>query len=539
MKRSSVTTSPPSSASPVLARLIAFGIFLASSAGQTAFAAPVLPDTGTIAISLTEAVDLALVYSYAIRQARLDRKDVEEQVRQSWSPVWPRVDGTANYNRNISAANPFAGSSAGGTFDALGAVGWLAFNEQERLEGRTPISLDDYIQRSNDALINAGVSFDPDANPFLVENQVQLGLVIKQVLYDGAVFSGLEASDIAEEIARVGVDVEANTLVRSVASSFYGALLAAQQTGILEKSVARTQSTVTETEQRVQQGVVPQFQLLTAEVELANQQTQLARARNAAKRAIDDLRLVVGLPAGRPVVLRGELTLDGVEVTMPPSADALKVAFERRPDLKRAEMTVRVQEVQESVTWGNFLPKLNAVANLQYIGTIPDDRSFTVSTNNPDDPFEVRTDEEGIFSDAYWFSQVSVGLQLEWNFFEGFATSAQLARDRVATEKSRVQLEQARVTIQTEVEQSLRELKTAQQQIASQDRNRERAELNYQHAQARVREGVSNQFELRQASQQLDESRFNYLQAVHDFLVARVGYLVAIGTPPILGSTSK
>lgn len=109
----------------------------------------------------------------------------------------------------------------------------------------------------------------------------------------------------------------------------------------------------------------------------------------------------------------------------------------------------------------------------------------------------------------------------------------------MATRKAKVQLEQARTTVQVEVEQSLRELKTAQQQITTQERNRERAELNYGHAQVRVREGVSNQFELRQASEQLDESRFNYLQAVHDYLVARIGYLVAIGTPPVVGSKSK
>ena len=326
------------------------------------------------------------------------------------------------------------------------------------------------------------------------------------------------------------------TVIRDVATAFYGALLAKRNIEIIEKSVARTQATVEETQTRVQQGrCFRAFQLLTAEVELANLQSDLARAKNSASRSRNDLQLAIGLPADRPLRLRGALTLEGLDVETATTSEAVGLAFENRPDFKQAELTVRVQELQESVTFGEFFPKLNAVANISYIGTVPDDREFTVSTNNPNDPFEVEVRENGIFSDAFWFSNISVGLTLEWKFFEGFAVSARLARDEIATSKARVQLEQARATIRLEVEQALRELKLARGQILTQERNRDRAELNYSHAQARVREGVSSQFELREASEQLDESRFNYLQAVHDYLVARVGYLVAIGTPPVFG----
>ncbi|MEM7675114.1 MAG: TolC family protein [Myxococcota bacterium] len=521
--------------------IFAGGAVLLMAAGQPASAdEPELPASGPIVLQIEEAVELALTYSFALRQARLDAEDIDAQVSQSWSDVWPRVDGTASYTRNLTAPNPFAGTGAGGAFNTFDSLGWLVYNEQQRtIPDGQPLSLQDYIQRQNDALANAGIITDPDANPFLVENQVNLSLVVRQVLYDGAVFAGVRGSKVAKDIALVGIDVESLNTVRQVSSTFYGALLSARQTEILEKSVARTQSTVDETKKRVQQGVVPRFELLTAEVELANLQTRLARAKNAAARAIDDLRLAIGLPPGPPLKPKGELTLENAELTAPSSEEAVIAAFENRPDFKQATLNVEAGELQEDATFGKFLPKLSAIANLGYLGSIPDNRSFAVSANNIDDPFELRREESGVFSDAFWFSSISVGLTLEWNIFEGFATWNQLKRDRVATRKSRVQLEQARTTIQVEVEQSLRELNTAQQQIETQERNRERAELNYGHAQVRVREGVSNQFELRQASEQLDESRFNYLQAVHDYLVARIGYLVAIGTPPVGGSKSK
>ena len=519
-------------------RIFFSGLFVSSVAGQPAFAEPKLPESGPVIVRLNEAVELALVRNYALRRARLDNETIRETIRQDWSPVWPQVDGTATYTRNLEVPNPFAGTGVGNAFGAFDATGWLAFNQQQRLDGEDEITLEEYIRRTNDGLANAGVVIDPDANPFLVENQFNLSLVIRQTLYDGAVFAGLRGTEVAEEIGEAGIDDEALRTVQQTASAFYGALLAARQTEILKKSVARTQATVDETKKRVQQGVVPQFDLLTAEVELANQQTDLARAQNQARNALDDLRLVIGLPAGLPLQVRGELTLAGLPADLPTANEALELAFENRPDIKRAVLTVEASEIQESATWAEYLPTLSAVANLSYIGSVPDDRSFTVSANNGD-PFAVERQTSGFFSDNFWFSNISVGLEMQWNIFDGFATTARLALDRVATQRARVDLEESRANIHVEVERSLRDLDTARQQINTQERNRDRAEQNYQHAQVRVREGVSSQFELRQASEQLDESRFNYLQAVHDFLVARITYLVAIGTPPVFGGETK
>ena len=66
--------------------------------------------------------------------------------------------------------------------------------------------------------------------------------------------------------------------------------------------------------------------------------------------------------------------------------------------------------------------------------------------------------------------------------------------------------------------------------MISQERNVERAELNYSFARTRLDEGVAAPLEVREASDQLDQTQLNYLQAVHDFLVARTAYEAATGT---------
>lgn len=82
-----------------------------------------------------------------------------------------------------------------------------------------------------------------------------------------------------------------------------------------------------------------------------------------------------------------------------------------------------------------------------------------------------------------------------------------------------------------EVASAMRALATAREQIASQGRNVENAELNYTFASRRLDEGVATPLEERDASDQLDQSRINYLQAAHDYLVARSAYETAVGVP--------
>lgn len=523
---------PPSTLSARIWPGLAVVVAVCSPTG-TAAAPP--PSNASVSVTIAEAVELAVANNHRLRQAQIDVRSAKARSRAAWSGVLPRVDGRLSYTRTVLAANPFAGSGAGGAFGALGAVGWLQFNEAARTDAdptTNPITLSNFQQQTNAAQARAGVVNDPDRNQFLVENQMALGLSLSQVLYDDAIFAGLEAAEIAEKAASMGVKVESLSVVREASQAFYGGLLAARQTEILSQSVARARKNEQETGARVEQGTLPEFQLITAEVERANLETSLARAEAAAETAVDALRAVIGLAPEQRVVLKGTLDLSAVELAPVTVEEAVGTAYEQRPDLRALQLSLEADTVSERVARAGYLPRVSAVANLAYNGSVPDDRSFSTPANNAADPFAVQKDSNGVFADPYWFPTFSIGVQLQWNLFEGFATQSRLDQQRLATERTHVGLERARLQVRLEVERSLRDLATSKRRIDTQTRIRERAELNYEQVEIRLREGISTQFDLRQASEQLDDSRFNYLQAVHDYLVAHVAYQVALGAPP-------
>lgn len=486
----------------------------------------------TVSLTLPEAVELAVRNTFAVQQARLDEQDAAAQVDDAFSSVLPRLTGQARYTRTIEAADAFAGSQAGNSFGSLAALDWLQFNEQARTDqdaATNPISLSDFLAQQSAALEQAGLSVDPDQNPFLVENQLSFGLSLTQVIYDGSAFAALEASRVFEEATEQQTKNQIRNAVNAVSQAFYSAILAEERVSVLGQSVERAKKNLEETKVRVEQGVLPQLQQLTAEVELANRQTTLIRARNTADTSVDEVRRLIGLSGAQSLKLKGALIYSAR--AFPSSEAAVAEALEQRPDLKSAELNQKIQLVGVKTQKAQLLPVVNFVANLSANGAIPDDRQRAVASD-PADPFLLESTELGLFDDSFWFPVFNLGIELEWTLFDGLGNYARIRRQRVALEKARVSVEELRLNIQLEVEDALRSLSSAQEQVETQERVRKLAEENYEQTEIRVQEGAGSHFELRQASEQLDESRFNYLQAIHDYLIAEVSYQVSVGRPP-------
>ncbi|MFW6347743.1 MAG: TolC family protein, partial [Cyclonatronaceae bacterium] len=147
----------------------------------------------------------------------------------------------------------------------------------------------------------------------------------------------------------------------------------------------------------------------------------------------------------------------------------------------------------------------------------------------PEQEFEFESSTNGFFDGNYWNPAVSVGLQLDWNIFDGFRTRSQVAQNRIERRRAELNREQLRNSIYAELSEALGNLENAYRRIQSQQRNIEQAELNYDIASMRLREGLGTALEERQASSLLDQSQLNYLSAIYDYKVALSAYETALG----------
>jgi len=490
-----------------------------------------------LVLTINEAVRTALRNNLDLRGAQLDIENANAQVQEAWGNLYPSLNLTGSYTRNVVTANPFAGSDAANLIGGGGETEWLAFNERRRLGGEQPITFPEFQQRQRDSLAAAGISLGGGGNPFGVDNEFRTGLQLTQTLYSKQAFTSVQGSQQLKDVSRYARDRQVQVTTNEVVTTFYQTLLARERTRVLQKRVERTQKTLQEVSARVERGTVPKARRLGADVELSNARTQLTNAQNAVDLARDRLKRTIGLSPTQPIRLEGSLEeqqddgLQQVSLETISMSNAVDQALQNRPDLKRARLNVELREIQRKSSRSGFYPQIEAVANFNYSGRVPDDRS-RVRTNDPQDPtnpFYFREQQRGFFDDDFWNPSFSVGLQLNWNLFSGFQRSARVQQAEIERRQAELQRDRLRRAVKLEVRKAIRDLEDARKRIESQKANVRRAELNYEHVSKRVSEGVATQLELREASEQLDRSRLNYLQAVHDYLVARTDLETALG----------
>ncbi len=487
-----------------------------------------------LALSLEEALQIAYINSYVVQDARLGVDVARAQVKEGRGQLYPQVDVSSSYTRNVRQANPFSGSSANNLFSSLGFIDWLAFNEQARTDtdnATMPLSFIEFAARQQQGLNEAGIVLSFSDNPFAVPNQFQSGITVSQKILDFSAFIAVKgASKFVQASSELALERQEQLLIDDVRSSFYQAMLASEQANVSLQSVSRTKETLHELGRQVSQGVAPKFQRLSTEVELANLETAMLQTKNAEQTALDQLKMSIGIPIDQPIRLVGQLEAEEKGAYMTISTDdAVFLALENRPDLEQIRLSIELQRINSKVTRTGYLPTLSAFANYSYIGNVPENRTFVLT--DPNDPFKFSQGQNDFFSSSYWDESFNVGFTLNWRLFDGFQNRSRAQQQKLAADRAQVQYNQQLQGIRQEVALSLRNLEAARLQILSQERNVERAELNYTFARKRLEEGVSSQLEERNASEQLDQSRLNYLQAIHDFLRAQSAFETAVGMP--------
>ena len=486
-------------------------------------------------LSVVDAIRVALEESYGLQDVRLDVRNADAQIQGAWGRLYPQVNATGSYTRNIKTANPFAGSDVTGLFSGGGASEWVTFNEQARTDDNPntqPITIQEFRERQRAGRREAGIppGGAVSGNPFGVANQFTGGLSLRQTLYNGQAFSAVQGAQTLKDLNQRALEREQQVVVNDVRQAYYDALLAREQVDVAQQSLSRAQATYRELVRQVSAGTVPKSQRLGAEVERANRRTQLVQARSDYESALDGLKQTMGIDADANIRLTDSLDAEERGQYVQVSVDnAVARAIENRPDLEQARLNTELQEVRKSTEQARFFPTVAAVANLSMSGRVPSDRTSVVS--NPNDPFDFDTRSRTFFADSYWNPSFSVGLELSWTIFDGFQRRSSIQQQEVAVQRAQVRVSQLRQAVQVEVQRALRNLEAARQRIQAQSTNLETARTNYRFAEQRLQEGVTSPLQVREASRQLDQSRLNYLQAVRDYLTAKSAFETAIGKP--------
>lgn len=441
-------------------------------------------------LTLDQAIRIAMENNRDLQIARLQLENAQGRVREAWSAVYPRLDASASYTRNLDVPGQFL-----------------------------PAQI-----------------FNPEADPdelvlvrFGSDNQWFGSLNLEQPLFRAAAFIGVGAASRYESLQDEMVRGQAQAIVTRTKERYFDVLLAEEAVRLTEESVRRVRQALDETQAVRRAGLVGDYDVLRLEVELANLEPELRRAENNAEAARRTLAVELGLDEVEALDVRGALTALGAEETgsavidpqfgveTGPSVtveDLFPVASGNRSEILQAALTEELRQAELRAEQSRYLPEIAFFANY----------SFSAQANGGINPFGWGSGPNVVTPQA--------GLRVTMPLFNGFARPARVSQIRATLNQARTQTDLIEAQVENQVETLLEQVEETRLRAEAQAAAVEQARRGYEIASIQFREGLSGRLELTDAEVALRQSEFNYAQAVHDHLTARARLDQAVGDVP-------
>jgi outer membrane protein TolC len=337
------------------------------------------------------------------------------------------------------------------------------------------------------------------------------GVQIVQSIYEGGkMLAAVRAAKVTKEQALAQYQtVIANTLL-ATRVAYYDVLLAAQQITVHEASVDLLQKELEDQQHRYDAGTVPHFNVLRAEVAVANERPNLIRARNDYRIAKNNLADLLGYNLPRdvwediPMQLADSLDAKPYEINLPA---AISQALANRTELVALRKGEELQRLNIVNAKAGYKPTVQMFAGYNWYNA-----QFT-------QPVDLDHDIHG------W----NAGAQLSWDIFDGMLTHGKVIQAKALHEKAKTDvIDQAR-QIELQVRTAYSSFIEAKEVLESQQKVQEQAEEALREAGARSAAGTGTQLDVLDAQTSLTQARTTQVQALHDYAAACARLERAIG----------
>jgi len=342
-------------------------------------------------------------------------------------------------------------------------------------------------------------SFGGDEAPAPTTHNWSADLELEQTLYAGGRnLALLGRENLFKEAALHELDTVVNNVLLEVRQSFYQVLLASSQIDVREESVRLLEQELRSEKNRFEAGIVSEFNVLRAEVALANSRVPLIRSRNEHRIALEELARVLGIEDSRAdeasvVSVKGDLTVVPVEVDF---SDAINTARKQRPELRGLLKIIQAEERGVRAEQAGYLPAISA-----FVSYGADSSRFSDSVSDY---------EHG------W----TAGVRSSWNIFDGFATRGRVRQALSNKSLATLAYDREILNIDVEVRRSYSSLLEARELLSASQQVVKQGQESFRLAQARVEAGAATQLDLLDSQFALTEARTNQVQALYDYNLA-------------------
>lgn len=350
-----------------------------------------------------------------------------------------------------------------------------------------------------------GTASSFELSPQVLNNYV-LRLSLQQPLFTG--FRLQNSAKAAEYSVRAAEShVTATTVEQSFAikTAYWNLFKVRQVQKLLEENVEQVKAHLQNVKSLAGQGMAHTNDVLKVQVQLSDVEFRLLDVKNNTRLAMVALNNLLGVALTTEIELSSEVSSPVEE--LPELANSIDKAAAARPDITAMEHNVQAAKASVDAAKGGWYPQVLLTANYNY--------------NRPNQRIFPTKDE---FKDTW---DIGVGVSFDvWNWQ---TTSHQTAQAEAKMMQAQDGLALMRDGIAVEVTQKWLTLQQTRERIAVAQVGVEQAEENYRITRESYKQGAALNTDVIDAQTALLQSKTNYITALVDCEIARVGLQKAMG----------
>lgn len=343
---------------------------------------------------------------------------------------------------------------------------------------------------------------------FGLKNSLTTGVELTTLIFDGSFFTGLKAQRLYRELVYKEAEQTEYEIRKNVTKSYLGVLIAQRNKIIIEKNLDNLGTTLAETIQFYENGLVERLDVDRLQLSYDNLETEIIRIERMIVLSKNILKFQMNYPLEKDIELSESID-DLADLVFVEKVDFEKpIDYELRPELAVIRTTEQLNELNIEAIRKGYLPSLVGFANYQ----------TSIQRNNLFD------------SDAPGFFPTTIaGVALSVPIWDSFSKNSQIQQAKIDLEKVKLQKNEFMRGVNLEVTNAKLNYQNAMATVNSTKRNEALANSIYNTSQIKFREGVGSSIELTQAEQNLYAAQANYINALYELVVAKMDLNIALG----------
>lgn len=327
-----------------------------------------------------------------------------------------------------------------------------------------------------------------------------------QPLFNPQAFPTMQYSRLQEEEKLLELKATKIGTQASVKQTYLQILVLQERINLQHESINRNLRVLRDAKSLFFQGKGLRVDTLRAYTAVRNLEPDLLKLTSAVHNNKLQLKALIGIDSLQEIHLTDSLFLPD-EGTIPSIEEVYERAKNNNPVYQAIRLQEQLDEQQLHIASSAKLPTISAVAQYQ----------LQSQTND----FE--------YGNAYYPSSSFIGLQLSVPLFTGLSNQAKVKQAKISQEQTSLRSDYAFQQLRASVHQVVAESHESLARLQTATDVRETAQLSYDIIQYRYKKGVASRLELTDAELELSTAQSNYLEAVYDYLSARISLKQIMG----------